>query len=67
MYNKVMVNMMKGTNLVICMDNRKRVMVTLSYLMLSKLDEIVNKTGETYSEFLNRMIVEQSSTERKID
>ena len=61
-----MVNIVKGTDLDLCMDNRKRVMVTLSLLMLSKLDNICEKTGETYSEFLNRMIVEQS-TERKID
>lgn len=47
-------------------ENRKRVMLTLSNISLSLLDNLIKDTGETYSEFLTRMIVEKS-TERNKD
>lgn len=46
--------------------NRKRLMLTLNSITLSKLDKLLAETGETYSEFVTRVVVEKA-TERKID
>ena len=46
-------------------SNRKRVMITLSGISLSKLDKLIEDTGETYSEFITRMIFEQAILNRK--
>lgn len=62
-----MVNIViKELRLCMANKNRKRLMLTLNTITLSRLDKILAVTGETYSEFVTRVVVEKA-TERKID
>ena len=45
--------------------NKKRVMITLSNYVLNLLDKIVDDTGESYSEFITRVVISNSLERNK--